>query len=368
MNLQSQKSNAKSRDPDIVGAEAAMMRAAERARRRAIEAGSEIQKSLSTNLAEKSVQAAVAAIEIYNKPNFSYREESFAILMTNAWELLLKAKWVLNHADEEKSLYELVDSGAGKKITKKNRSGNPITHSISYLIKELFKNKKAGLEMGCRDNILVLIEIRDNAAHFFHKDLYLARRLLEVGTASLSNYLLLVRKWFQMDLSHYDFYLMPISFFHAFETIKPASTAHYTDQTKRLLAFIDSLEQKEPEQDSQQYVTLKFETSLVRGKDESAVEFRWTDDPNAPAMNLREEDVLKKYPMTYRNLVNKMRNRYDNFLENNKFHTLRKALDNEKKYSIERLLNPANPKSSKQRFYNSNILQEFDKHYNKKTG
>ena len=368
MNLQDQKPNAKPRDPDIVGAEAAMMRAAERARRRAIETGSEIQKSLSANLVEKSVQAAVAAIEIYNKPNFSYREESFSILMTNAWELLLKAKWVFDHADEEESLYELVDSGIGKKIAKKNRSGNPITHGISYLVKELFENKKSGLETGCRDNILALIEIRDNAAHFLHKDLYLARRLLEVGTASLSNYLLLVRKWFQMDLSHYDFYLMPISFFHAFETIKPSSITHYTDQTKRLLEFIDSLEQKELEQDSQQYVTLRFETHLVRGKDASAVEFRWTDDPNAPVISLREEDVLKNYPMTYRNLVDKMRERYDNFKENKEFHTLRKALDNEKKYSIERLLNPSNPKSSKQRFYNSNILQEFDKYYDKRTG
>ena len=368
MNLQSQKPNAKPRDPDIVGAEAAMLRAAERARHRAIKTGSEIQKSLSANLAEKSVQAAVAAIEIYNKPNFSYREESFAILMTNAWELLLKAKWVFNHADEEESLYELVDSDVGKKITKKNRSGNPITHSISYLVKELSKNKKSGLEAGCRDNIFALIEIRDNAAHFFHKDLYLARRLLEVGTASLSNYLLLVRKWFQMDLSHYDFYLMPISFFHAFETVKPSSISHYTDQTKKLLTFIDSLEQKELEQDSQQYVTLKFETHLIRGKDASAVEFRWTDDPNAPVINLREEDVLKNYPMTYRNLVDKMRQRYDNFLENKRFHMLRKALDNEKKYSIERLLDPTNPKSSKKRFYNSNILKEFDKHYDKRTG
>ena len=46
---------------------------------------------LNQELAEKSVQAAIAAIEIYNKPNFSYREEAFALLMSNAWELLLKA-------------------------------------------------------------------------------------------------------------------------------------------------------------------------------------------------------------------------------------------------------------------------------------
>lgn len=46
----------------------------------------------SKELIEKSVQAAVSAIELYNKPDFKYREESFAILMSNAWELLLKAK------------------------------------------------------------------------------------------------------------------------------------------------------------------------------------------------------------------------------------------------------------------------------------
>lgn len=39
---------------------------------------------------DKSVGAALSAIEIYNKPDFKYREETFAILMINAWELLLK--------------------------------------------------------------------------------------------------------------------------------------------------------------------------------------------------------------------------------------------------------------------------------------
>ena len=47
---------------------------------------------LSADLVNKSVQAAIAAIEIYNKPNFFYREEAFSLLMTNAFELLFKAK------------------------------------------------------------------------------------------------------------------------------------------------------------------------------------------------------------------------------------------------------------------------------------
>ena len=45
-----------------------------------------------TYLVEKATQAAVSAIEVYNKPGFAYREETFAILMLNAWELLLKAR------------------------------------------------------------------------------------------------------------------------------------------------------------------------------------------------------------------------------------------------------------------------------------
>jgi hypothetical protein len=38
-----------------------------------------------SDLAQTSVQAAIAAIDSYNKPNLTYREEAFAILII--WEL-----------------------------------------------------------------------------------------------------------------------------------------------------------------------------------------------------------------------------------------------------------------------------------------
>ena len=72
--------------------------------------------TLSRELAEKSLQAAVAAIEIYNKPNFSYREEAFALLMSNAWELLLKAKWLIDHAEHSDAIFEFGDDGRGNKV------------------------------------------------------------------------------------------------------------------------------------------------------------------------------------------------------------------------------------------------------------
>jgi hypothetical protein len=42
-------------------------------------------KARCQHLLEKSVHAALSAIEIYNKPDFKYREESFSILLVNAW-------------------------------------------------------------------------------------------------------------------------------------------------------------------------------------------------------------------------------------------------------------------------------------------
>jgi hypothetical protein len=62
-----------------------------------------------------------------------------------------------------------------------------------------------------------------------------------------------------------------------------------------------------------------------------------------------------------------VKRRYENFLENEEYHVLRKRFQQERKYSIERVLNPSNPKSSRQRFFNPNILQEFDKHYKRRT-
>jgi hypothetical protein len=41
---------------------------------------------------DKAEAAITAAVEVYNKPSFVYREETFAILALNAWELLLKGK------------------------------------------------------------------------------------------------------------------------------------------------------------------------------------------------------------------------------------------------------------------------------------
>lgn len=47
---------------------------------------------LINKMLDKSEEAFLMAIEIYNKPTINYRLEGFAYFICNAWELLLKAK------------------------------------------------------------------------------------------------------------------------------------------------------------------------------------------------------------------------------------------------------------------------------------
>ncbi len=321
---------------------------------------------LSAELAQKSVLAAISAIEIYNKPHFLYREEAFALLMANAWELLLKAKWVLINNEAEDCLHEVVNDGKGGKTVKLNRSGNPLSHGLPFLAAKLVEDKTSGLLPACHDNILALLEIRDNAAHFMNKDLYLGRRVLEIGMASLRNYLQLATDWFKLDLSIYNFFLMPISFYHGFESVEPATRGPYPEQVQKLLGFLDELEHTNTDDSSSQQVSLRMETRLVRSKDASALPIRITNDPSAPSMMVTEEDVLKNYPYTYNQLTGALKKRYTDFGISRKYHVLRLKLQADQRFSIERALDPRNPRSARQRFYNPNILQEFDQHYTRK--
>lgn len=43
-------------------------------------------------LVEKSIEAFIMGIEIYNKPTIKYRIEGFSFFIVNAWELMLKAE------------------------------------------------------------------------------------------------------------------------------------------------------------------------------------------------------------------------------------------------------------------------------------
>lgn len=160
---------------------------------------------------------------------------------------------------------------------------------------------------------------------------------------------------------------MPISFFHGFEAAEPATRDFYPDQVQKLLAYIDGREAEDEQSGGEQNVALRLETHLVKGKGGTAAAIRYTDDPNAPAMTIREEDVLQNFPWTYSVLLDQLKARYVDFLANKAFKKHKKRIDQDRKCTIVRLMNPRNPeKTTTQKFYSPNVFVEFDKIYKRR--
>lgn len=328
-------------------------------------------KSRAQTLADKAVSAATAAIEIYNKPNFAYREESFAILMLNAWELLLKARVLLENSNDPKSIE------AWQHYTKKDGSRSTRRRperSRSGIIKTISMDRAAGLVRSyaarniddmCAANLDLLIEIRDTAVHFRHDDLGLAVKVHEVGTASVRNFVAALNAWFGVSLDEMNFYLMPL----AFQPPAAIIESLYSDQRSAAVAkLLEHIQQQEAQQgDGIFAATLKIRMTLSRSNDDDAEVVRvGRGGANAIAITLTEEDIRNRYPWDYNTLTQKLRDRYVDFLANKKYHYLRRPLEAEAGLCHTRLLDPENANSSTKKFYSANIVQHFDQHYQRR--
>ncbi len=309
----------------------------------------------------------LAALEIYNKPVFSYREETFAILAINAWELILKAR-VLQLASNKLAsilVYESrqrIDGTASTKLYRKqNRAGNFVTVSIFKAIDILANRYGDPVSAGLRANIEALIEIRDNAVHFVNKDFELARSIHEIGTAAVKNYVAATRLWFGENLSEQGMFLMPLAFL---SDVRTADGVGLSLEETHVMNFLASQrKQADVSADKQFDVALTIEVSLRRTKASEGAKFTMSLAPDAIPMRVEEADIRDTYAWSYDNLTRRLALRYVDFKVNKKYHELRKALETNPKLCRERLLDPGNPKSLKKNFYSPNIIKEFDSDY-----
>jgi len=323
-------------------------------------------RSRSQQLLERSISAMLAGIEIYNKPMFPYRTESFTMLAINAWELLLKAKQLHDHDNKISCLYvyetrKLKSGDKGKKrMVKRTASKAPFTHAIDYLAKKFLEGKI--IEKEVYDNLLFLQEFRNASVHFYLRSLESAQRLQELSMASVKNYTALVQLWFDRSLSDFEFFLMPLALIN-----QPEEYLH--DKSVEEQRFLDYLMKNgfgrgNPE--SKFSVALNIEVNFKRviGKDALAV--RLSNDPEATKVTLTDEQILKRYRYTYRELTNVCKARYMDFVENKAYHDLRKGLAKDQRYGYVRLLDPSNVKGVKKEMYSEAILTELDRYYTKK--
>lgn len=107
----------------------------------------EEENKLIINMIEKSIEAFLLGIEIYNKPTIKYRAESFAYHICNAWELALKA--YLIKKDGLNTIYYRNKSGIG-------------TISLKKSLSRVFTNKLDPTYKNLED----IIKLRNTSTHF----------------------------------------------------------------------------------------------------------------------------------------------------------------------------------------------------------
>ncbi len=323
---------------------------------------------------DKAIDAAVSAIEIYNKPSFRYREEAFSILMLNAWELLLKGRILKENQNRLRSIevWERRKNKAGapseKLVPKRNRAGNTMTIGIGAAAAVVRTYAHNPIDEKGIENLSLLLEIRDNSIHFHNAGKGLRKRVQEIGSAALRNFAYAAKNWFGRDLNSYDFALMPF----AFESPTGIIQTVFADDAKgplgKLQKLITEKEQAFPFDAAKPFnVGVEVELRFVRKASDGAIPVKISpSDPDAVSVKITEEDARNAYPWAYDDLRRALHKRYSDFKENQSYHRLRKKLEEDMRYCHVRKLDPRNAKTQKQKFYNPNIMGEFDRSYSLK--
>ncbi|MEU4129290.1 DUF3644 domain-containing protein [Streptomyces wuyuanensis] len=177
-----------------------------------------------------SMSAMVGAIEIYNKPRFSYRDEVFVILLMNAWELLLKA---------------IVSKSKGR-IYYPKRRGEPYR---TLTCRDAFW-RAANSELWPRNiavqavdaNIEILSTYRDSAVHFYN-DRSFATLVYSLAQTSILNYRDIASSVFGKDVAdEVSWRIMPLGMENPVDPIKFMKGAHGASHKSRavqdFLAFL----------------------------------------------------------------------------------------------------------------------------------
>ena len=136
---------------------------------------------LAKELTNKSIEAFLLAIEIFNKPTIQYRVEGFGFFICNAWELMLKA--YLIKIKGENSIYY------------KDKPDRSI--SLESCLRQIMTNENDPI----RKNLEKIIELRNTSTHFIlkeYEELY-----VPLFQASVINYSNKIKEYLNEDIGEH---------------------------------------------------------------------------------------------------------------------------------------------------------------------
>ncbi len=301
-------------------------------------------------MARCAASALLAAIEIYNKPTFEYREGSLALLMTNAWEILLKARIVQLSDGKIQAIFRRQQGS--RYFIRDTDTNEPLTISLRSAI------GRTDVPDQVATNIRGLMAIRNRYAHLGILATETKRKILSFGTSSVHNFSNISKEWFGEAVEVP--YLLPVGFIGEATVVRGA----FPKAQRDLLRILEGLVSSSAVDSGSGYsVSMQIDIELNRelsGGGSIGV----THDPNAPKVHVSDDEMLRHYSMTYNDLARECRQRYSDFKRNARFHGILKIIKADPNCAYERKLNPGSRTSSTAIFYNADAtLARLDAEY-----
>lgn len=136
-------------------------------------------ENLEKRLIEKSIEAFIMGLELYNKPTIKYRIEGFSFFIVNSWELMLKAT-LLKRGD---SIYF---------SDKPDR-----TLSLENVIRKIYTDKNTRIRL----NLEKIIELRNISTHYITEDYEV--KYVPLFQACVLNFVNEMQRFHGVDITQY---------------------------------------------------------------------------------------------------------------------------------------------------------------------
>lgn len=240
-------------------------------------------------LLEKSQEAFLLAIEIYNKPTIKYRVEGFSFFVCNAWELMLKAHII--RRDGLSAIYY--------------KDNLTRTYSLERCIHIVLTNEKDPL----RKNLERIIALRNTSTHFITEEYEMV--YIPLFQACVFNYVEKMQAYHAIDITAlvpYNFLTLTVNMSGLTEEAMRAKYPELIGQ--RIIR--ESTEVNATLEDAPQNYAIRVEhRHYITKKRDEATEILYVDRKADTGLNIVKgiKDVNKVYGYTVKKGVDDINRR-----------------------------------------------------------
>ncbi len=241
-------------------------------------------------LLDKSQEAFITSIELYNKPTIKYRVEGFSLFICNAWELMLKAYLIKTKGPQE--------------IYYKDKPNRTI--SLENCLGIIMTNDKDPK----RINLEQIIKLRNTSTHFIteeYETIY-----VPLFQACVINYTDWLSDNFNIDVTeklNSNFLTLSVKLSAISEDdIK----AKYPKEiaNKLIDAFENIASSLEANQSPSYAIRVRHEWYLTKNEGDASVKFYITKDAKQAAYILKEtKDMHAAFPFSYSKVLSTIKRR-----------------------------------------------------------